>query len=142
MSNLDEERKAIQTRFDTAWGAGPYATISVAYENVDFDPPVNAAYVALYIRPGSGDQISLGSGEQWSRYIGVILFSIYVPANSGQKQANDIAEFIALIFQKQQFTAGAKSSIVCDIPSITVIGKEANLFRTDLSIPFQRDTLE
>jgi len=142
VSSFDDERKAIESRFATAWAAGAYAAVPVAYENAQFDPPENAPYVVVTIRPADGNQESLGSGTQLSRYLGVILISILVPSNTGQALARNMADAAATMFRRAQFSAGSSGTITCRIPYMNVLGVQDGMFRIEVTADYQRDIFE
>ena len=61
-----DERRAIESRF-----ADNFTALPIKYQNASFNPPANAAWVALTIIPGEGRQASIG-GSPLYRYVGVI----------------------------------------------------------------------
>ena len=142
MSSFSDELQAIESRFKTQWDAGSYSAIPVSYENVDFNPPNNALYVAVFVRPGNAEQVSLGSGTQWSRYFGVIIISVFVPANKQRATAHDLANAAANVFHRAQFSTGVSGTITCRVPYETVVGTSGGRFQIDVTCPFKRDKLE
>lgn len=126
---FEAENTAIESKFHDNWAAAT----PVKYDNVDFTPPGNAAFVELQIHNGFASPISTG-GTTLYRSPGIISINIYLPLNTGTKTAKGYTDTIAAIFRGQQF-----SGIICRAASVTRIGELDGKFVYNVSIPFFRD---
>ena len=132
------ERTSIEARFATEWAATDHSTVPVAYENVDFSPPLEAdPWVAIYIRNGAADVITIGPSV--TRTGGLIQVSVYAPASEGTHEAREIADSAAGVFNIVQFTCGA--DVITTGPAyLSSRGTSDGYHQLDVTIPFQRDT--
>lgn len=126
---FEAENTAIESRFYDNWGS----TTDIKYDNVDFTPPANEAFVELQIHNGDATAVSTGSSVLY-RSPGIISVNIYLPLNAGTKTAKGYTDTIAAIFRGQQF-----SGITCRAASVTRIGELDGKFVYNISIPFFRD---
>ncbi len=133
MSGFEDERMAIEARMQANFTA-----TSIMYENQEFDPPDDTAWVALTLLTGEGEQVSLGPGGL-QRYAGVIQCDIYVPEKSGTKTARQHADTIAAIFLNKQFSAGSSGTIFTRTPWVQTRGVENGWFHLVLSVTYHRD---
>jgi hypothetical protein len=124
-----DQNKAIRSRFHTNWGTDP----PVKYDNADFTPPDNAAFVAFEIVNAGEFVASLGGPIKY-RNFGIISINIYAPLNSGTKVLSGYCDTAAAIFRGQQF-----SSITCLGASVNRIGEVDGRFVYNVSIDFFRD---
>jgi hypothetical protein len=123
------QNTAIRSRFHTNWGSSP----PVKYDNADFTPPANAAFVELQIVPGPETPVSLGTTVLY-RNLGLISINVYVPVNIGTAVLNGYCDTIATIFRGQNF-----SSITCRGANINRIGEIDGRFVANVSIEYFRD---
>lgn len=121
----------IRSRFNTEWGTSN-PTVTVAWGNVEFDPP-NAAWVRFSIVPGESFQASLGSTPYW-RHAGAIIVQCFDLVNKGEKDALNMADDAASIFRGWQ-----SGSILCKSPFITTVGPDGKYFQINMTVPFQFD---
>jgi len=122
------QNSAIRSRFNTNWTA-----TTVKYDNADFTPPSNAAFVVLEIHNVDEMPVSIGNGVLY-RSLGIISINIYVPLNTGTKILNQYCDAAALIFRGQQF-----SGVTCRGAKITRLGEIDGRFVANISMEFFRD---
>lgn len=129
--SYSSEETDIQTRFSTAWGA----TTPVSYPNVDFTPPVDAAWVQFSLLGGAAQQVDLGTTATF-RNIGVIVVQIFVPTGSGVAVAMGHADSAAAIFRRASF-----SGVTCRAPAIRRVGVDDSdtWYQVNVEIPFYRN---
>lgn len=137
-----DERAAIESRFDAQWKAGPYGLWPVGYENTPFErPSPPSGHALLFIRDGNANQISLGSTPT-VRHAIVIIAQVFTLPDSGTNLARQVADFIATIWDNQQFSSGASGTITCRRSSITTLPDvDGGYLHTDVSTPCQRDAV-
>lgn len=140
MSFVDE-RKAFEIRFAAGWTTTP-----IKWENIPFDVPVSAsgnptAYVAFNLRPGIGEDITLGSDSRWYRWTGVAIIEIFIPENSGPRLAATYAEAIKNIWltNPREFTYGSSGIIRPGVPYQLYVGNMAGWDKTNVNVPYRRD---
>ncbi len=130
--SVESAAKAIETRLQANWSTTP-----IKYENAPFPEPT-AAYVALFIRDGEGNQISLGSPAV-RRWPGLIILQIFVPADTGTRKALEYADDLGPIFDRVQFSDGESGTITCRTPSTQIIGSRHGWQQVNVTIGFHRD---
>lgn len=131
---FEEERRAIENRFSTAWGS----TTPVKYENVEFIQPPNTKWVALTIINADAAPLTLSGGTE--KHVGWIFIQIFDILDRGQVAARQLAAQAAAIFKDSKFSAGTSAYIVCRTPSLVTIGSREGLFQMNVKVPFQRFT--
>lgn len=132
MSGFADEAKAIESRMQANWSTTP-----VKYEGVPFAAVVTP-YVALFVRDGEGQQISLGT-VALRRWVGVIIIQVFVPEDTGTRQARIYADGVGAIFDRAQFSVDNSGTIRCRIPSVEMIGVRDGWLQINVTIPFIRD---
>lgn len=131
MSNA-AELLAIEDRFKNQWAAAT----PIAYENVAFVPPSNAAWVRLSVLQASSQQQTLGASNALHRTVGVIIVSIFTPKNAGGKAAATLADNAAAIFRNKQF-----SGITCRSPYKQTLGQSGDYHQVNVSVDYYRDDI-
>ena len=73
--SFEDERRAIENRF-----SANYSSTGIKYENVPFDQPAAASWVALTLLTGEGIQASIGTvpGSRLRRFSGIIQIDVYI----------------------------------------------------------------
>lgn len=140
---FDGEALAIISRFDTQWLAGPHLAIPVAYPNVKFDKPSEGStFVALFILGGAGVQDMAISTDTPVEFTGIVSVQIMTPLAQGNKEAREIAHWIATnIFDRAQFSSGNSGTITMQRSQIVnerASATHARYLQTDLDTVYQR----
>lgn len=130
----DAQRIAIQSRFKTMWEAA-HPTVPIIYDNVKGKHP-EGGFVQLRILNGASALAGLGQTKLY-RYPGVISVDIYHPLRKGTKAVDQYADTIDDIFRGQSF-----SGILCRATERIDLGESEHYWRTNVSVPFQRDKLQ
>ena len=131
------ERKLIETYFKSQWDISVYSGILVKYENVDFVYPENSEFVALYIKSGNADQITLGD-DPIVRNAGLVDIQLFAPINTGTKTIKEIIDFLVLMFERKQLFEG-DVYIVFSQAQVNEIGEQENYYQINVSFPFRKD---
>jgi len=131
MTFLDEI-KAIESRFATAWGT----TTPIKYENVEYTPTPNTAWVEIHVSNGDTFQADINNDAPRYRNLGIIGVNVYVPKGSASHIARGYCDSIAAIFRGQQF-----DNIVCRASSIDHIGTEGQWEIYNVNTVFYRDEI-
>ena len=135
MGNFEDERRAIEQRFQDN-----FTTYPVKYENVPFTQPEGNPWVALTILSGGGEIGSLGTGmtSRLERFSGIIQIDIYTPEDDGTKTAREAADTIAAIFDVVQFEAGSSGKITTRVPSYSTMGVQNGWHHSVVSVAYHR----
>ena len=124
---FEADRVANEGRVFDDWSA-----TKVKYENVEFDPPGDDDYIAVFIREAEANQKAMPAEF---RYRGVIIFQIYVNKDTGTKSMREYQDLLTTLFRGVQF-----SGITCRTPYPTpgrVVGEH---YQSEINVPYQRDT--
>ncbi len=130
--SFEDAAKAIESRLQANWSTTP-----IKFENAPF-AETTSAYVALYIRDGEGNQVSLGT-PALRRWPGLIIVQVFVPENTGTRKAREYADDIGPIFDRVQFSSGGSGTITCRTPSIDVIGLKFGWWQVNVTVMFSRN---
>ena len=130
-----DERRAIEGRL-----ADNFTALPVRFDNLPFDQPHDAGFVALSIRAGQARQVSTGP-RPLHRHTGTIQLDIFVPEDSGTQVSRAHADSLAAIFRGARFAAGDSGTITCRTPRIDTPGVRDGWHLISLRIPYQRDHL-
>ncbi|WP_108482261.1 hypothetical protein [Oceaniglobus ichthyenteri] len=100
---LQNERKAIETYFTTAWTD---TTVPVGMDGHEFTPSINS--IRLTIKSGAAIQGSIGRIANRIDHIGTLTATIYTAGGEGSAAWRGYAETITgLFFEKSITSAGA-----------------------------------
>jgi hypothetical protein len=124
----------IRQRFDTEW---PLAqpTVQHTFGDVDFTPPENAAWVRLYVLPGTPFQVSMGKYRRFRRP-GVVMVQIFVPAGRGDGLARELADSVAAIFQGRTV-----NGVIFRVTGLNRVGVDGAWVQWNAATPYQADDL-
>lgn len=96
--------------------------ITLVPENHPFEPSTAQVWARFGVHPS--DQFAPEIGGKWERVIGNIWFQVFLPENSGSKEADEVADTIkAVFFQKNIVTAG-KPTVTTQSVILRYIGQE------------------
>lgn len=129
---LASERTAIESRLQANWSTTP-----IKYEWAPFQE-THAPYIALFIRNGERNQITLG-GNPTVRSISLVIVQIFVPAEQGTSLAKTYADSIAAIFDRVQLMTGDSNLISFQTASAEAVGEVDGWAQVNVTIPFSRD---
>lgn len=95
MSGYADEAVAIRQRFRAAW-----VTTEIAPPNVDFGEEQSDPWVSLSIVNAPSDQVTTGAvGSRDFRHVGSVIVRVFVPKNSGDGYALELADEACAIFR-------------------------------------------
>ncbi len=115
------------------------ASTDVAWDNVAFNAQKasdGGAWCRLQILTGESSGLSLGSTAV--RAQGIMLASIFTPAEQGDKLALDIAGEIISACNSTTITLAGNTTIL-RTPSVNPVGRDGSWYQINISIPFQSD---
>lgn len=96
MATMNQAREAIYSAFTTAWGS----TTSIALDNEAFTPAEGSPYVRLAVRHLGRRQSTLGKpGNRKFESLGAAFVQVFVPINTGVKDADVLAKAAQDIFE-------------------------------------------
>lgn len=99
MTTLAQAREAIYLAFDTVWASGPVSQYT--FDNEEFDPPQNAAWVRLAVRHNDAGQETLGgTGARKFARKGAAFVQVFTPTKSqGTSEADTLIATARAIFE-------------------------------------------
>jgi len=131
--SLEDERRAIEGRFSANYSATP-----IQYENVPLNEQVTDAWVALFIRHGDSEQVSIGDNP-WFRDVSVIMLQMFNPKNKGTARLKQLADLIVPIWRRAEFSLDDSGLIRCRAPSVVEVGVQGDWFQANVEVPYIRD---
>lgn len=102
MTELNEAREAIYSRFTTQWKAvgGLTDLTPFTFDNEAFTPPEAASWVRVAIRHLTAMQETLGSaGNRKFAHPGTLLIQVFTPTNSGMASSDTLCQKAREIFE-------------------------------------------
>lgn len=115
---------------------GWWAT-QIAWPNVRFTPPVNAAWVRFRILPGPARIASVGARANLRRHEGTIVVEVFVPKNDGEGAAEGYCDQVADLFRIHTRQQGLRFSE----PYMAGVSETGPWYKRDVLVPFTRDTV-
>jgi len=104
--SLDQARQAITDAFQTEF-ATAYPGVPIAFENVRFKQPTNAAWVHFAMIPGDAVRRDISTGKY--RHYGVINVTILVPQDTGTKESTELTDKVFSIVADRQWSTATGS---------------------------------
>jgi len=133
--SFQDERRAIEDRFQTLWAA----KTKIRWENIPWEEPkTDPEWVSLSITNGDGEQIELRENAL-HRFSGTIIVQVFTKEMTGTNRARELANDVATIFRRAEFSKGASGTIVTRTTSIRTIGINSGWFQMNAVTPFIRD---
>lgn len=123
---FEESALLIEQRLSAGW-----ITTPIDFDNVPYTPVIGTAFVRLQIEWIDGVQTSIGGRVQGSGYVDI---SIFTPAGTGSRTAAQMADSLAVIFNRYQ-TGGLRFKI----GHTERVGQQEEWFQLKLIIPFTYD---
>lgn len=124
----------IETRFKNAWTDTP-----IKFENVQFKQPATGTWVSITILRGDGEQASLGQTKLERQY-GVVAFQVFVPENTGTRNAQRLMDKIALIFRNKTVLSDGVT-VIFRAPNAVTPGRRIGYHQLNMGFPFQAEKL-
>ena len=123
----EEIRVAIMDRTVASW-----ATLSpVAFPNHDFNSTGATAWMRLTIKMGDSVIGELGcDGVGWRS--GIVMMSIFVPANTGLRKSMKYAERAEVLYRRK-----CLNGVIFDEPNTREIGIDSGWYQTMVTVDFQ-----
>ncbi|XRY13034.1 phage tail terminator-like protein [Franconibacter pulveris 601] len=119
-----------------AWAEGEGVT--VAWDNIQFEPPTDALYLISHDMPARPYSIDL-AGE-CRVYPGVYQVSVVAPAGSGKAQARALAHRVAALFpENEEIPGDGFSAWVTSSPAIYPGVPDGVSFTIPVSINYRAD---
>lgn len=136
-SGVTDERTAIGTLFNTAWGS----TTPVAWPNRPFSPP-SGSWVRFTIIGIDSVSVELGPRSQ-ERRTGMVIVQIFTTLDKGDALGLGLADQVAAVFRNKRVAAGNDGDIIFRKPRTRSIGVAANgtFYQHNVEVPFQHDAV-
>jgi hypothetical protein len=113
----------IEQRLASSW-----STTVVDYDNTSFKPVLGTPFVRLQVEWVSTNQVSIGGRVRGEGYIDL---SIFVPANTGTRVANGMADDLAAVFNRY-----ASGGLQCKVARTVRVGQQEEWYHLKVLTPF------
>lgn len=123
--------KTIQEKLNSGWTA-----TEIEWQNTEYEPTLGTPFIRVTIIPGSENNIGLGSSTNLYRKVGVVFFSIFVPPNTGTRQAWNLADDLTAIFRGLE-----EEGVIFREIETNEVGEENGWFQVNVSVAFQADDI-
>ena len=121
---------AIRAYFASRWTSLGDGT-TVVYENLNYTPTTDTAYIAFGIRPVESAWVSPG----WADSIGAVVIAAMTPANEGPEAAEELAATIATCLGRQK-----DSGVQFDQATVENIGPDGQgWYQVNVRAPYYYD---
>lgn len=134
--SFENIRKNIQSYFQSNFNHLNFDKI--AWDNVDFNIPVNEDWLRFSVQTITSDIVSVGSSSIKIRNQGMIFIQIFVYRSTSTLNSDIIADRICDIFEGVQLITGETFSSARK----NDVGQSEGWFQTNLSIPFYYDKVK
>lgn len=134
--NWNDERAAFETRL-----TDNFTDAQIEYPGVPISQPASS-WVRMSLLPSLTDRISLGPGGT-ARVTGVLVLSIFTPANQGTLASRQLADTLGAIFNEAVFELDGSGLIRCFVPRYNDVGQtpEGTFYQANLVVDYQRDVV-
>ncbi len=102
MVSLIAIRAAFERRL-ADWAKGQ--ALPVAWENIEFTPPVDGLYLRAFLLPAEGETLNL---EYGASEIGLYQINVCAPLGKGPRQAEKLAEALQALYPAGEVLGGAR----------------------------------
>lgn len=126
---------AIRSRYGTL--VEDAESVPTEYDNKPFGGSKDSIWTRCSILFGQGSQESLGDpSSNRYRYVGVLMVSIFVPIEKGDKEALALAQVV-----RDSFLSVTFGGVTFRTPSIIPVGKTGTWHQVNVNSPFYFDEL-
>lgn len=115
-------------------------TVPIAWDNVPFQPPADAAYVAIRIEPAETTIASLGGTLSRWRSKGAVVVDVYTPHGEDTRLAFAIAGDVVEIWRATTLESGKLAFRRMDIRRVG-INEQQNQYQLTVAAEFYFDAL-
>jgi hypothetical protein len=123
---FEEAVRYIETHLSDNWVLTP-----IDFDNAPFESNAGEAFLRCQVEWASTEQIGVGGRYRGE---GIVLISVFSPANSGSRNANEMADDIAAMFNLYQY-----NGLKCRFASTMRIGQYREWYQINVIVPFQYD---
>jgi hypothetical protein len=121
---------AIRAYFASRWTSLGDGT-TVVYENLDYTPVTDTAYIVFGIRPVESDWVASG----WTDSIGAVVIAAMTPANEGPEAAETLAATVASCLARQ-----SSGGVQFDAATVENIGPDGQgWYQVNVRTPYYYD---
>ena len=123
--------QTVQQRMSANWTA-----TKIEWQNTEFEPELGTSFISVTILPGNDEIAGIAGTDSGNMYrkVGVVFFSIFVPVNTGTRQAYTYADTLTALFRGQEINGIRFRQI-----EVNEVGEANGWFQVNLSIAFEAD---
>lgn len=116
--------------------ATPYSLPTV-YDNQQHNEANKSLWCRLNVIFGDSEQVSIGApSSQRFRTVGIMSAQLFLPANKGDKELYEMADYIIAAFKSITY-----SGVCFRTPSISRVGLNGNFWQLNVNCPFYFDVI-
>lgn len=130
-----DDAQTIRSRFEALWPAEFSPAVPHTFSDVEYEPTEGDAWVRLTVISGEQRQVGNGNFRRFRR-TGVVAVSIFLPAGSGDGQAQEIADAVANIFMGRTV-----NGVIFRGTGLTRVGRDGAWQVWTADTPYQADDL-
>ena len=113
-------------------------SLTIAWPNRDFQPPQKANWLRVTLRGVDGRQKEMGSTRNIHSYSHVLIVQVFVPANTGDLIARQLADGLADVFRGQAVSV-TDGTVRFRAPTVTDVGNSGAWYQMNVSVPVVSD---
>lgn len=134
-NTFHDERRSLEKVFKAEWGN----TSEVKYENMPWEDPKGLLYyLAFFVRPGPGKQVSLNT-KPLHRYSGTVIAQVFQKERTGTGEVDKLAGKFAEIFRGRTFCLDDSGLLRFDAVSLQIVGTNMGWYQANVTCPYMRD---
>lgn len=135
----ESTRLQIETEIDTRIATG--LSISVKYENADFDRGGLSEWIESTIINGETFNASFGSSKK-VRTVAVLNLAVFVARGSGTKRLREIADGVAAAFRNLRLSSGGVKIEFLQASMDNGDPGDPAFFRENITLPFRAEEIQ
>lgn len=124
-------RQAVEDQFIAIWTGTPLDQVNYG-GNLNFTPTPNVPWIRLQVVSQVTNNAEIGTN--FVRNEGLINAGIFVPVDSGESLAFDLADQVAQVYQNQDF-----NGIYCLATNMIRLGVTDNWYQINANTPYRTD---
>jgi hypothetical protein len=135
--SFEAERQVLEGWFNDHWANA----CPIRWENLAWQEPIDATWVAFFIRPGQGQQLDIRGEETLTRHDGLVIVQVFQKEKTGTATASRNADRVSDIFRRLRIRDDAAGTFQFREPYIQRVGEANGVYQINVTCPYRRDTL-
>lgn len=107
--------------------------VPIVFDNQSFDPPPNAPWVRLSIRPAEASRLDVGGPTVAFAVEGTVFVQVFISASlEGDGEALEIADDAAAALADRRLT-----NVVMRTPALRHVGRDGDWYQLNVTVPYR-----